>query len=137
MEGDGGNAKESSAIQACVNYFGANDFTQSYGKSVDAHEVLPLYLGGNLETARRKHIESSPLYWTSPNSAPTLVIHGTKDNYVAYEQGVWLIDRLKASMVPAELLTMEGAGHGFQGEDAKKADAAMFAFFDKWLKGAK
>jgi hypothetical protein len=32
------------------------------------------------------------------------------------------------------LLTLEGAGHGFQGEDAQRADAAMFDFFDRHLK---
>jgi acetyl esterase/lipase len=32
------------------------------------------------------------------------------------------------------MLTLEGAGHGFKGADAEKADAAMFAFFDKQLK---
>jgi acetyl esterase/lipase len=32
------------------------------------------------------------------------------------------------------MLTLEGAGHGFKGADAEKADAAMFAFFDSELK---
>ena len=36
--------------------------------------------------------------------------------------------------VEAELLSMEGAGHGFKGEDAKRAQDAMLAFFDKHLK---
>jgi dipeptidyl aminopeptidase/acylaminoacyl peptidase len=36
--------------------------------------------------------------------------------------------------VEAELLTLEGAGHGFSGEDARRADEAMFLFFDKHLK---
>jgi len=36
-----------------------------------------------------------------------------------------------------KLLTLEGAGHGFKGEDAKKAEAAMFEWFDSHLKGAK
>ena len=31
-------------------------------------------------------------------------------------------------------LTLPGAGHGFKGEDAAKADEALFAFFDKHLK---
>jgi acetyl esterase/lipase len=134
FEGDEGNLDQSSRVACVVNYFGPSDFTKSYGKSVDAAEVLPLFLGGNLEQQRQKHIIASPLYWVTPHAAPTLCIHGTKDNYVAYEQAGWLIDRLKAAGVEAELMTLEGAGHGFGGEDAKKADAAMFAFFDKHLK---
>jgi acetyl esterase/lipase len=134
FEGQGGNPDQSSAVACVVNYFGPSDFTKSYGKSVDAAEVLPLFLGGNLETARVKHIRSSPLYWVTPDAAPTLCIHGTEDKYVAYEQAVWLVDRLKASAVEAELLTMKGAGHGFKGKDAEVAEQAMMAFFDGHLK---
>jgi dipeptidyl aminopeptidase/acylaminoacyl peptidase len=93
-----------------------------------------MWLGGNLETALHKHIISSPLNWVTPEAAPTLLIHGTKDNYVAYEQATWMLDRLKQCGVEATLMTMEGAGHGFGGDDAKRADAAMLAFFDSHLK---
>lgn len=134
FEGDGGHPEQSSAVTCVVNVYGPSDFTHSYGKSVDAHEVLPLWFGGNLETARRVHVQGSPLYWVTPNAAPTLCIHGTEDKYVAHEQAVWIVDKLKASMVPAELLTLEGAGHGFKGTDAEKSDAALFSFFELHLK---
>ncbi len=134
FEGDGGNPGVSSKVRCVVNVYGPSDFTKSYGKSVDAAQVLPLFLGGNLETARLAHIRSSPLNWVTPNAAPTLCIHGTEDQYVAHEQAVWMIDRLKACGVEAELLTLPGAGHGFRGKDAETADAALFAFFEKHLK---
>ncbi len=134
FEGNGGNAKESSAVACVVNVYGPSDFTKSYGKSVDAAEVLPLFLGGNLETARKQHLKASPLYWVTPNAAPTLCIHGTEDKYVAHEQAVWLVDKLKACGADAELLTLEGAGHGFRGKDAETSDAALFAYFAKMLK---
>ncbi|MGE3314677.1 MAG: alpha/beta hydrolase family protein, partial [Planctomycetaceae bacterium] len=124
----------SSSVTCVVNVYGPSDFTKSYGKSVDAHEVLPLWLGGNLETARPRHIESSPLNWVTPAASPTLCIHGTEDKYVAHEQAVWIVDRLKSSGVEAVLLTLEGAGHGFKGPDAEKAEQALFEFFDKHLK---
>src|SRR6187549_2822163 len=135
FEGEG-NLDQSSAVSCVVNYYGPSDLTKSYGKSVDAAEVLPLFFGGNLETKRREHIVGSPLYWVTPNAAPTLVVHGTEDKYVAYEQATWLVDRLKACTVGAELLTLPGAGHGFKGADAEMAEAAMIAFFDKHLKPA-
>lgn len=134
FEGQGGNADQSSAVTCVVNVYGPSDFTKSYGKSVDAHEVLPLWFGGDLSTHNALHIQGSPLYWVTPNAAPTLCIHGTEDKYVAHEQAVWLIDKLKAATVEAELLTLEGAGHGFKGADAEKAEAALFAYFDKHLK---
>lgn len=134
FEGDVGNAGVSSKVKCVVNVYGPSDFTKSYGKSVDAAQVLPLFLGGNLDTARPAHVRSSPLNWVTPNAAPTLCIHGTEDQYVAHEQAVWMIDRLKACGVEAELLTLPGAGHGFKGKDAETAEAALFAFFDRHLK---
>jgi acetyl esterase/lipase len=134
FEGDGGNADQSSKVRCVVNVYGANDFTKSYGKSVDAHEVLPLYLGGNLEKARAAHIRSSPLYWVTPNTVPTLCIHGTEDKYVHIEQAEMLVEKLKATGVEVELLKLEGAGHGFKGKDAEAAEKAMITFFDKHLK---
>jgi len=59
--------------------------------------------------------------------------HG-KTNTWRNEQAVWLIDKLRAADVEAELLTLHGAGHGFKGKDAETADKAMFEFFAKHLK---
>lgn len=134
FEGTGGHPDQSSSVTCVVNVYGPSDFTKSYGKSVDAHEVLPLWFGGNLETKRELHIQGSPLYWVTPDSAPTLCIHGTEDKYVAHEQAIWLVEKLKAAAVDAELLTLEGAGHGFKGADAEKAENALFEYFDEKLK---
>ncbi|MFM8274717.1 MAG: alpha/beta hydrolase fold domain-containing protein, partial [Gemmata sp.] len=134
FEGDGGNAEQSSAVKCVVNVYGANDFTKSYGKSVDAHVVLPLYLGGDLDKARPAHVRSSPLYWVTPTAAPTLCVHGTEDRYVHIEQAEMLVERLKGTGIEVELLKLEGAGHGFKGADAEKSEKALIAFFDKHLK---
>src|SRR5204863_9548762 len=114
FEGDGGNPEQSSRVACVVNEYGPSDLTKSYGRSVDAAEVLPLFLGGNLESARQKHILASPLNWVTPHAAPTLILHGTEDKYVAYEQALWMRDRLKSCGVEVELITFEGAGHGFK-----------------------
>jgi acetyl esterase/lipase len=134
FEGSGGNLSHSSAVNCVVNFYGPSDLTQSYGKSVDAAEVLPLFFGGNLEQKRREHIAGSPLYWVTPKAAPTLCIHGTDDKYVAFEQAGWLVQRLKACGVEAELIAMEGAGHGFKGADADKAQNALIDFLSRHLK---
>ena len=136
FEGDGGNADFSSNVKCVVNFYGPSDFTKSYDASVDAAEVLPLFLGGNLQERRHRHIESSPLYWVTPEAAPTLCIHGTNDKYVAHEQAVWLIDRLLASDVEAKLMTIEGGDHGFgksPPEVKAEIENARFDFFAKHL----
>jgi acetyl esterase/lipase len=42
----------------------------------------------------------------------TLLIHGTKDTDVPYEQSVEMDRELTRAKVPHELITVEGAGHG-------------------------
>lgn len=134
FEGEGGNPAHPSRVTCVVNYYGPSDLTKSYGKSIDAAEVLPLWLGGDAVKERHRHILASPLYWVTPSAAPTLLLHGTEDPYVAHEQAVWIRDRLHAADVEVELLTLEGAGHGFKGADAQRAEEALFAFFEKHLR---
>lgn len=134
FEGEGGNAEFSSRVNCVVNYYGPSDLTKSYGRSVDAAEVLPMWLGGDATQERRRQILASPLYWVTPEAAPTLLLHGTEDKYVAFEQAEWIHDRLKAAEVDVELLKLDGAGHGFRGADAERAEAAMYEFFDRRLK---
>lgn len=134
FEGTDGNGTLPVNVTCVVNYYGPSDFTKSYGKSVDAAEVLPLWLGGDAVKEHRRHIIASPLYWVTPNAAPTLLIHGTEDKYVAHEQAVWMHDKLKGAEVEVELLTLQGAGHGFKGPDADKAEKAMLDYFDRQLK---
>ena len=133
FEGDGGNPGVSSRVAGVVNWYGPSDFTKSYGKSVDAAEVLPLWLGGDDAKEHKKHIQASPLYWVTPGAAPTLLLHGSKDPYVALEQAEWIRDRLKAAEVEVELIAFEGAGHGFKGADQERALKAMVDFFAKHL----
>jgi acetyl esterase/lipase len=134
FEGNGPNREYSSRVNCVVNYYGPTDFTQSYSKSVDAAEVLPMFLGGHLDQNRRIHQKASPLNWVTPDAAPILSIHGTKDTYVAYEHSLWLTERLLAAGADAELETISGAGHGFKGADAERAEQRAFAYFDQHLK---
>src|SRR5690606_29561062 len=101
--------------------------------SVDAAEVLPLWLGGDATAAHHRHILASPLYWVTPAAAPTPLLHGTEGKYVAFEQAEWIHDKPKAADVEVELLKLEGAGHGFKGEDAARAEGAMLEWFDRHL----
>ena len=137
FEGDGGNAEYSSSVKCVVNFYGPSDFTKSYDASVDAKDVLPLFLGGNLQQERHRHIESSPLYWVTPEAAPTLFVHGTKDAYVAHEQAGWIVERMKAADVEATLMTIEDGDHGFRTsspEVKQQIEKARFEFFEKHLK---
>lgn len=134
FEGDRSPGDPSSRVACVVNYYGPSDFTKSYGKSVDAAVVLPMWLGGGLQHAYHQHVLASPLNWVTPDAAPTLLLHGTQDQYVAFEQAVWMHDRLKACDVEVKLVPLEGAKHGFSGKDAERAEREAFEFLDAHLK---
>jgi acetyl esterase/lipase len=127
----------SSRVQCVVDFYGPADFTRSYGMSPQVDKLYRDFMGADLEHDRRGHVLASPMYWVTPDSAPMLLIHGTKDPIVSYQQAIWMRDRLKAAEVEVELLPIEGGGHGFGGDDLQRAHKAMFAFFDKHLKSDK
>ncbi len=130
-----GTAGQSCRVQCVVNIYGPNDLTRMHSPAVE--QLLVNFLGGDVEHARHNYILASPFYWVTPDAASTLIIHGTKDTIVPYEQATLMDERLKAAGVEVELLTLEGAGHGFGGADAEKADAAMFEWLEKHLKSEK
>lgn len=77
--------------------------------------------------------EFSPLRHVSADDPPTLLIHGDKDRLVPILHSEKMCEALKGKGVACELLTIEGAGHGFRGDDAKRSADAWVAWFEKHL----
>jgi acetyl esterase/lipase len=74
---------------------------------------------------------TSPIYFISKETPPTLICHGDADNLVPLYQSETFIAKLKAAGVTADLVVKKGAGHGWQGMDK---DAERFAdWFDQHL----
>jgi acetyl esterase/lipase len=68
---------------------------------------------------------------------PTLLIHGTEDTDVPYEQSAAMAKELARHKVPHELITVQGAGHGLSGGDKKAvadAHARALEFLREHLK---
>ncbi len=75
----------------------------------------------------------SPLLHASDDDAPAMMIHGDKDTLVPLWHSEKMCGALKSKGVESELLVIEGAGHGFEGADAKRASKAWVAWFEKHL----
>ncbi len=75
----------------------------------------------------------SPLLHVTPDDPPTLLIHGDKDNLVKLEQSQQMYDALQRTGVPSELIVLEGAGHGFSGDNDARATRELVAWFDQNL----
>lgn len=75
----------------------------------------------------------SPILHVSKDDPPTLLIHGDKDDLVTLKNSEDIEAALKKEGVPCELIVMQGAGHGFAGEQGKQASEALIKWFDKYL----
>ena len=62
---------------------------------------------------RKIAFELSPISHISKESPPTLLIHGTKDSVVPFQQSESFVDKLKKAGVSAKLVPKEGADHGW------------------------
>jgi acetyl esterase/lipase len=73
----------------------------------------------------------SPYFYITPATPPTLIFQGTNDMLVPYAQAVSYVQKLKENKVPCELITKEGAAHGWPYK--KSDDEAMIKWFEKYL----
>ena len=58
---------------------------------------------------------------------PTVLIHGTVDTDVPYEQSVQMAGEFERAGVEHQLISLEGGEHGFGGADPKAIDDAYSA----------
>ena len=56
--------------------------------------------------------DASPVNYVQPGLPPFLLLHGSADETVAYQQSVTLQAKLRAAQVPCELITIQGGPHG-------------------------
>lgn len=76
----------------------------------------------------------SPLLQVSATTAPALLIHGDQDALVPIEQSRQMLAALQAAGVPCSLVTVPGAGHGFNAvQNAKTVAPAIFDWFTRRL----
>ena len=58
-------------------------------------------------------VELSPFHHVASNSPPTIIFHGTNDKAVPYDSAKLFASQLRKNGVFVDLMTYEGAGHGF------------------------
>ncbi len=118
--------RESDRVAAVVAYYPPVDLRSIVGKN----ERYPAL---DFDPAKAESI--SPIVFVTKDDAPVLLIHGDVDTTVPISNSETMLAALKESGVPADFITMPGAGHGFKGEQAQQAASALAAWFDKYLAG--
>jgi acetyl esterase/lipase len=134
LEGKGGNPDQSSRVQAVVSFFGPTDFTiKSWPEAVEKELLVP-FLGASYDKDPAIYKKASPITYVNKNSPPFLFIHGTKDALVGIDQSEKMQKKLEDAGVSAQLIRMEGFGHGWGGKDALKSFDDSLKFFREKLK---
>lgn len=85
--------------------------------------------GWDPHTEAQKYHPYMPVKNVTSQYPPTLLIHGTKDTDVPYEQSVLMADQFRKSGVDHALITIPDAEHGLAGGDPKEIDQAYERVF--------
>ncbi|MCR9200876.1 MAG: DUF1080 domain-containing protein [Planctomycetaceae bacterium] len=121
LEGSLGEQKFGSKVQAVCDYFGPTDMI-TMGEHVRTKpgqnqppETWPetKLLGGRIADHPERARAASPATYVSPTDPPFLFVHGDQDPLVPLNQSESLRQKLKSAGVAADLIVVEGAGHGF------------------------
>jgi len=101
----------------------------------DAPNHLPAYERfPALELDLKKAKTYSPLIHVTNDDASTLLVAGDKDTLVPIKHSRNIYAAFQKEKVPSQLVVLEGAGHGFKGEQHKRAFDETVAWFKKYLK---
>jgi acetyl esterase/lipase len=104
-------------VKGVASFYGPNDMLWSYEHPdkmliMDSKMVQRDFLGGSPIEVPERYIAESPLLHVTPQTVPTLQVHGIIDAHVWYEQSVRLAKKLDENKVKNYLLTLPWATHG-------------------------
>ncbi len=89
------------------------------------HGIWPEAVSGwDPHEEKEKFFPYMPIKNVTAEYPPTLLIHGTADTDVPYEQSLMMSGQLKSQGVEHKLITIPDAEHGLGGGDPKQIDAA-------------
>ena len=117
MDGSiGPHTDQSTRVQCVINYYGPTNFLRmnDFESRIDhdaAESPESQLIGGAIQDNKKKTLTANPISYVDKGDAPFLIMHGTKDMLVPYNQSVLLHNALKKAGVRSALLTVDGGGH--------------------------
>ena len=102
----------SSRVSGVIDFFGPANLTNMGGNHNNPDSPESLLLGGPLLEQKEVAMAASPIHYCSRDDPPFLIIHGTDDKLVPFEQSSQLHKSLQNAGVSTRLIAIEGGGHG-------------------------
>jgi fermentation-respiration switch protein FrsA (DUF1100 family) len=118
--------REPARVYAAVAYFPPTDL-ERWGTSAIRGQFPAVDVDATAAA------EYSPIRHVSGDDAPSLILHGDLDLLVPIEEGETMYRALQESGVESEFIAIAGSGHGFNQDDAVRANAAMVDWFERHL----
>lgn len=138
LEGGVGEYPNVSSRVACVvDLFGQTDLLAMGGGHNTPQSVESRLIGGPIQENKDAARNASPITYVSADDPPFMLIHGTKDQAVPFNQSERLHAALLKSEVESVLIPIPGGEHGnFDKSDVHpEVVQRMRQFFDKHLLG--
>lgn len=131
LEGDGGNAEQSSTVRASLDVCGPTDLMRMAVPELQErfevlHEVTVNFLGGPVAERSELGRLVSPLTYASASCPPMLIIHGEDDPTVPVEESIIFHEALRTAGADSTLEVLEGVGHACPWEQIEDTVASFF-----------
>lgn len=145
LEGDLGNADQSSCVQAVVDWFGPIDFLKmdeqfagtSCGQTYNAANSPEFKLvGAEIQTVPDLVGTTNPMNYIDASDAPFFIENGTADCNIPPIQNKNFADALSVAIGADKVtyISLEGAGHGGSQFEAEENLNLVIGFLNKYLK---
>ena len=108
----GTSLNSSSRVCGVIDFFGPTNLTNMGGFHNNPDSPESLLLGGPLLEQKEVAMAASPIHYCSKDDPPFLIIHGTDDKLVPFDQSSQLHKSLQDAGVSTRLIAIEGGGHG-------------------------
>ena len=92
-----------------------------------------LFLGKNVAVNKEEAIAACPVSYVTKDAPPFMIIHGTNDNTVPFNQGELLYDILEKAGCDVKLIAIEGADHADMQFFQKELWERIITFFHEKL----
>ena len=123
-------------VRAVVSFFGPTDLADMHAHPVSQYAPLLLeaLLGATPQQNISAYQQSSPTFFVNSSTPPTLLLHGGKDDLVAYSQSEILRDKLNAAGVVNQYVFYPNEGHVWYGAPLNDSFDKVEAFLDANVK---
>ena len=108
--------EEPKSVAAVVSMYGPTDLEAlARSSTVVPDQIRKAVEGSAFASLLTGHLRSlSPVQYVKPGAPPFLLMHGTADHVVPFDQSTKMKDRLVAAGADAEVVTIQGGGHGMR-----------------------